>query len=119
MRRHKFGAVATTVDGRRFASKKEAKRYSDLRALERGGYIVGLELQPEFEMRAENGKKVGVYRADFAYWQKAGSEHVLPRSQPLAGLTYIIEDVKGFKTPMYRLKKRHVEAQYGITIHEV
>jgi hypothetical protein len=27
--------------------------------------------------------------------------------------------VKGFKTPLYRWKKKHVEAQYGITIREV
>jgi hypothetical protein len=31
----------------------------------------------------------------------------------------VVEDVKGMRTPMYRWKKKHVEAQYGITITEV
>lgn len=32
---------------------------------------------------------------------------------------YVVEDVKGFKTPLYKWKKKHVEAQYGITIREI
>lgn len=116
---HKYHAIPTEVDGIRFASKKEARRYQDLRVCERGGYIIGLELQPAFELRSEDGKKIGTYKADFAYWQKQGSEHVLPRTPALTALTYTVEDVKGFKTPLYRWKKKHVEAQYGIEIREI
>src|SRR3990167_2292221 len=37
IRTHKYGAVPTVVDGIRFASKKEARRYSVLRLLEKAG----------------------------------------------------------------------------------
>ena len=121
IRTHKYGAVQTVVDGIRFASKKEARRYSVLRLLEKAGEIEDLTLQPKFAlhvpstsgqvMRAAKALtqggmfKIGEYRGDFAYLDyKRGR---------------IVEDVKGFKTPMYRWKKKHVEIQYGITIHEI
>jgi hypothetical protein len=31
----------------------------------------------------------------------------------------VVEDVKGFRTPLYRLKKKLIEAQYGIAIIEI
>jgi hypothetical protein len=106
--RSKYNAKRTVVDGITFASKKEAKRYGELKLLERGGRILGLELQPAFDLRAKGGGKVGVYRADFAYHEKV-----------VGGTRWVVEDVKGFKTPVYRLKKKHLEAQYGIQITEV
>lgn len=120
-RQHKYRAKSVEIDGVRFASKKEGRRYTDLKMLQRGGYIVGLEIHPKFEMCSENGQKVGVYTADFAYWQKVGTEHVLPRKHRLTGMTYFVEDVKSSatRTTAYRLRKRIVEAQYGIEIQEV
>lgn len=105
---HKYGAKPTEVDGIRFASQKEARRYQELKLLEKAGEIIGLELQPEFQLRAKGGEKIGIYRPDFAYFAKARN-----------GTTWVIEDVKGFRTPLYRWKKKHVEAQYGIQIREV
>lgn len=133
-RRHKYGAKATVVDGIRFASKKEANRYGELKLLERAGHIKDLELQPsfdlivvEFTVRArlkeaaariagraapkDTRHKVGVYRADFRYRERALSESENDRT--------VVEDVKGVKTAVYKLKKRMVEAQYGIEIVEV
>ena len=118
--RSKYGAVKTTVDGIRFDSKKEAVRYCELKLLEKAGEIEDLELQPVFPllvpstsgrvMRAakaivQGGTfQIGEYRGDFKYLDyKRGR---------------IVEDVKGFKTPLYRWKKKHVEAQYGIQIRE-
>jgi len=114
-KRHKYGAIPTEVDGIRFASKKEAKRYGELKLLEKASEIIGLELQPEFELwtstgKAHSPKPIGVYRADFRY--------VVPGYRPILDLV-VVEDVKGFKTPLYRWKKKHVEAQYGITITEI
>lgn len=114
MSQHKYRAKATIVDGIRFASKKEARRYQELRLLEKAGEIRELQLQPEFDLLApgrcdgslHRGVKVGKYVADFRY--RAGRNGLL-----------VIEDVKGFKTPLYRWKKKHVEAQYGIEIREV
>ena len=117
---HKYRAKPTEVDGVRFASQKEARRYAELKLLERAGEIWDLELQPRFPLcvpsttgtvmgaaKALAGTfdgRIGEYRGDFAYHDKSGR---------------VVEDVKGFKTPLYRWKKRHVEAQYGIEIREV
>lgn len=110
-RAHKYGAKPTQVDGIRFDSKKEARRYMELTLLQKAGAIQGLELQPVFPLwvsstvhqRAEP-TKIGEYHGDFSYW---------------IGLERVVEDVKGYKTPLYRWKLKHVEAQYGIKIQEV
>ena len=111
MKRHKYGAIPTTVDGIRFDSKAEAKRYGELKLLEKAGEIKELQLQPRFELMApERGSgfdvRIGDYVADFRY--REGPKGLLK-----------IEDVKGVKTALYRWKKKHVEAQYGITITEI
>ena len=103
---HKYGAVRTTVDGISFASKAEAKRYGELKLLEKAGQIGGLELQPRFPLE-HRGIKLTTYIADFSYWTMG---------QPPQR---VIEDVKGMKTAVYRLKKKLVEAHYGITITEI
>lgn len=104
MRKNKYNAAKTTIDGIEFASKREAKRYSDLKLLQRAGEISNLELQPSFPITI-NGQKVCTYKADFQYMTPNGM---------------IVEDVKGFKTPAYRLKKKLVEAVYqGVKITEI
>ena len=103
-RASKYRAVPTAVDGITFASKREAAHYSLLRLLERNGDLTDLELQPVYPVTV-NGKSICKYVADFRYRDKAGRVH--------------IEDVKGVKTPIYRLKKKLVEAIYSIQIEEV
>ncbi len=100
---NKFGAVKTTVDGITFDSKREAVRYGELKLLARGGVIRNLELQPSFTFH-HNGKKIFTYRADFAYFE---------------GERRTLEDVKGVRTPVYKLKKKLVEAHWNVTIVEV
>ncbi len=103
-RANKFRAVKTVVDGATFASKAEARRYNELRLMERAGDISRLELQPKFPVHI-NGVLVCTYIADFAYFTSSQR---------------VVEDVKGVKTPVYRLKKKLVEAVYpGVTIVEV
>lgn len=112
----KYRAVPTVVDGIRFASQKEARRYQELKLLERAGEIRGLVLQPRFPLWAHTGQaqadpiRVGEYRGDFVFEERCQKTRVWCQ---------VVEDVKGVKTPLYRWKKRHVEAQYGITIREV
>lgn len=114
-RRSKYGAIATVVDGIRFASKKEARRYQELRLLQRINEIDDLEVQPEYPLRVslhglpQVEVAIGTYRGDFRY-------------RSMRDGLVVVEDVKGgaaTKTPLYRWKKKHVEAQYGITIREV
>ena len=103
---NKYRAIKTTVDGITFDSKAEARRYRELRTLEKAGAIRGLELQPEFPITARNGERVATYRADFAYLEEGQR---------------VIEDVKSSptRTPVYRLKKKLVEAEHGVVITEV
>jgi hypothetical protein len=108
-RPHKYGAKATTIDGHTFPSKREAARYAELRLLEKAGEITSLVLQPRFSLHVGNDcavEPIGEYRADFSYWD-------------CRRYVTVVEDAKGFKTPLYRWKKKHVMAQYGIEIKEV
>src|SRR4051812_28082113 len=110
--RSKYRAVRTEVDGIVFASKREAKRYSELKMLRDSGHIFLLVRQPRYRL-VVNGKHCGDYVADFEYFpMKAGGTEYDPGRK-------VIEDVKGVKTPVYRLKKKLVEAIYGIEIREV
>ena len=109
----KYRAIRTMVDGIYFDSKREANRYSELKMMEKAGIINSLKLQPEFKC-VVNGKKVCTYKADFEYLMV---DDIGPQGQISY---YIVEDVKGFKTPVYRLKKKLVEACYpGTVIKEI
>jgi hypothetical protein len=99
----KYRNIKTEVDGIVFDSKAEAKRYAELRLLEKANEISDLRLQPKFNCKI-HGQKICTYRADFDYY---------------VGGQWVVEDVKGFRTPLYRLKKKLVEALYGIEIREV
>ena len=126
--RSKYKAVKTTIDGITFDSKKEAKRYTELKLLEKTGMISHLELQPEYKIII-NGVKVCTYRGDFQYFTVRREDEKPYRNskgelvvQTMTGDPegHILEDVKGFKTPIYRLKKKLVEACYpGTQIVEV
>lgn len=116
MSQHKYGAKPTTVDNIRFASQKEMRRYQELKLLEKAGLIRDLTVQPSFRLEvptAGDDEHIGEYRADFQYRELQIDEGGFSGRWRL-----VIEDVKGFKTPLYRWKKKHVEAQYGITIFE-
>lgn len=98
MRFHKYGAKKTEVDGITFDSKSEAKRYQELKLLERGGAIKNLSLQPRFMLQEgfvniHTGKKERAieYVGDFQYDEN--------------GIT-IVEDCKGFKTSDYKIKRK-------------
>ena len=102
VRTDKIGKQERTFDGILFDSKKECRRYSELKILERRGDISGLEVQPEFLIEV-NGIKVCKYIADFRYREKG---------------KIIVEDVKGIRTPLYRIKKKLMAAVFGIEIKE-
>lgn len=106
VRRSKYRAVPCVVDGWRFDSQAEGNRYRELVLLGLSGAIDNLELQPTYPLIV-NGVLVGTYRADFAYRDLR------------AGGALVVEDVKGFRTPVYRLKKRMVEALHGVEIREI
>jgi hypothetical protein len=103
-RQSKYKNERTEVDGISFASKREANRYAELKLLEKSGEISCLEMQKRFKLRA-GGKAIGSYVADFSYINRVED--------------WIVEDAKGVSTPLYKWKKRHFEAEYGVEIREV
>lgn len=105
MARSKYGARPTFVDGIRFASMAEATHYAELKLLLRAGKIVDLVLQPRYPLTV-NGIEVGTYIADFGY----------TITEPRAAQSAVVVDVKGFDTPVSRLKRKIAEAIYGIHI---
>ena len=85
---NKFGAVKVKRDGYTFDSKAEARRYGDLKLMERSGDISGLAVHPRFKIlegRTWNGKRYQAahYTADFQYRE---------------GNKIVVEDVKSSAT---------------------
>lgn len=102
----KYKAKKVQVDGITFDSKREARRYCELRLLERAGEIRELELQKKYELIPKQGKERAVhYIADFVYKDKSGAE--------------IVEDTKGFRTPDYVIKRKLMKWVHGIEIKEI
>jgi hypothetical protein len=106
--RSKYHAKKTTVDGITFDSKREADRYLVLKGMEEDGAIEDLrrqvryEIVPAFDVDGKHYRSV-FYVADFVY-REDGHE--------------VIEDVKGMKTDVYRLKSKLVAYRYGMNIRE-
>lgn len=101
-RKSKYGNKKTIRDGKTFDSKKEADRYDVLKMEYFAGAIQELRLQVVNPI-VVNGVKVCSYRSDFEYVRDGKR---------------ICEDVKGFKTGIYRLKKKLMKACYGADILE-
>lgn len=100
----KYHSKKVIVDGIEFDSKKEGKRYQELKLLEKVNEIRDLQLQKVFELQPafkKNGKtyRKTTYKADFYYFSIKDNK-------------YIVEDVKGFKTEVYKLKKKMFEYKY-------
>mgnify|MGYP001618322077 CR=1 FL=1 len=126
-RQSKYRAVPTTVEGIRFHSKREAARYQELRLLEKAGSIHRLRCQPELLLSVPDGSGlkawsggrpaiiIGAYRGDFEYCECLAPPEQCKRPQAQR----VIEDVKGYDTPLSRWKRKHAESEYGIVIQVV
>lgn len=98
----KYGNRKTIVDGIKFDSAKEAKRWGVLKLMERAGEISNLQRQVKFELN-EGGTHSVKYIADFVYWKKGQT---------------IVEDCKGFRTAIYKKKKKLMLKVHHIEILE-
>lgn len=107
----KYKNERTEIDGHKFDSIKEAEYYLILKDREKKGEIRYLKLQYPFEIQPSftdiNGKKIRAitYRADFYFYDCTLK-------------SWRIIDVKGFKTDVYKLKKKLL-AYRNIIIEEV
>lgn len=108
--RSKYHAKKTCVDGITFDSRREADRYLILKSMEEAGAIEDLrrqvryELVPAFDVDGRHYRPV-FYVADFVYIDKETGEEV-------------VEDVKGMRTDVYRLKSKLFARRYGKVIKE-
>lgn len=107
----KYHNKKVEYDGYTFDSIRERNYYIKLKLLEKAGKIKELELQKEFELQPsfklnnKTSRKI-TYRADFTYKTTEDDKlHVI--------------DVKGFRTDVYRLKKKLFEYKYRIEIEEI
>lgn len=108
-RESKYHNRKTTVDGIMFDSRKEAVRYRELRLLERAGEIRNLRLQVKYEIIPKMGKERATYYiADFVYEERKDGRWET-----------VVEDCKGMKTDVYKLKKKLMRHVHGIEIREV
>lgn len=112
----KYRNVKTVVDGHVFASKKEARRYRELRYLCKVGEINDLQIHPIYWLDF-NGHVICKYVADFSYITKGEVIASDGKRTP----EVVVEDVKSkpTKTPVYRLKAKLFRAIYGFPITEV
>ena len=104
-----------TVNNEVFDSKKEARRYVELKALEKLGRISGLERQKKFilipSQKDENEKTIErecSYIADFVYVENNKT---------------VVEDVKGYRGggayAVFTIKRKLMLEKYGIRVKEV
>lgn len=112
-------------DGESFDSKKEYRRYKELKLLERSGEITDLRRQVPYIVIPEHrepdiegprgGRKKGRmietavrYIADFVYFEKRRD----------GSWEQVVEDCKGMRTDAYRIKRKLMLHVYGIRIRE-
>jgi hypothetical protein len=124
--KNKYGARRVVLDNHSFASALEAKRYQELKLLERAGKILDLTLQPRFPLKID-GQKVGTYVADFLYVELVRT----PIAKHECGYSTIgdnihtaelavVEDAKGLVLPLYALKRGMFKQLYpGYIFREI
>lgn len=104
IKKNKYNAVKTKIDGIIFDSKAEAQYYSELLLLKKAGVVKSFVMQKDFTLQEaftrENGERIKAvrYKADFVVQYTDGHEEVV--------------DVKGMKTRVYINKKKQLLEKY-------
>lgn len=110
----KYHNQLTEIDGIKFHSRKESERYIILKLMEKSGGISNLQLQKKYVLipkisaikGVQKGQRECCYIADFVYVDNKTGETV-------------VEDVKGIKTEVYKIKKKLMRYIHGIIVQEV
>lgn len=122
----KYGNRKVMVDGIVFDSVREARRYKELKALEATGALRDLQRQVKYTLIPEQrdfcneiytrGRNKGCFKpgkllekecsyiADFVYTRDGKT---------------VVEDAKGVRTDVYRIKRKLMLWVHGIVVHEV
>ena len=124
----KYRNKKVEIDGITFDSGKEARRYSELKILEKAGKIKSLRMQERFLLIPSQFETVPT-----GDYYQVGSKKGIPKTKEVcvekavvyvADFTYIengktvVEDTKGFKTKDYIIKRKLMLYRYGIHITE-
>ena len=107
----KYHNKKVNYNGITFDSIKEKNRYIELKLLEKAGLIKDLKLQYEFELQPAftlKNKKIRKisYIADFYYFDNKLND-------------YVVEDTKGMRTEIYKIKKKIFQYKYKKEIIEL
>lgn len=116
--RSKYGNRKVNRDGMVFDSLHEARRWNELKMLEKAGEIKDLQRQVKFELLPKQYSKTEFtkakkprmierevsYIADFVYYE---SDRM------------VVEDAKGYRTDDYIIKRKLMLYIHGIEIKEV
>lgn len=102
----KYKNTPCVIGGESYRSKREAARHQDLLLLQRAGHIADLVREVPFVLAPavvlEKRKRPAIrYYADFVYTDVTSGR-------------VVVEDAKGARTPVYKLK-RHLMA----TVHSI
>lgn len=104
MAKSKYGNKQTVLNGKVFDSRREARRFAELDLMQKAGLITDLRLQVPFELIPKIGSERAVYYiADYVYKENGET---------------VVEDCKGCRTDVYRIKRKLMLYRYGITIKE-
>lgn len=120
----KYGNARITRKGKRFDSGIEMLRYDYLCKLEKKGIISNLHRQVIFELVptiyvSPDGKMLSI-RKQSREWRLAerGVSYIADFTYMHNGVE-VAEDVKGFRTDAYIIKRKLMLYRHGISIHEV
>jgi hypothetical protein len=99
----KYNNKIVNLDGIKFSSKAEARRYGELKLMHEAGIIHKLVVHPRYTLLDPfevNGIKYRgiVYEGDFSYIENG---------------VQICEDCKGFRTAVFNLKEKLFINRYG------
>ncbi len=104
MAKSKYGNKQTVLNGKMFDSRREARRFMELDLMQKAGLISDLRLQVPFELVPKIGSERAVYYiADYVYKENGET---------------VVEDCKGCRTDVYRIKRKLMLYRYGIEIKE-
>lgn len=99
-RKNKFGNKKIQTDDGAFDSQAEYARWLELKFIRQAGCIAHLERQKPFQLSTCK------YYSDFYYFD-------------IAKQAWVVEDVKGVRTDVYKLKKKMMKAELGLEIIEI
>lgn len=121
----KYHSQKTIVDGIIFQSKKEGRRYFELRLMEKAGKIADLQRQVKYVLIPAQYEGTGEYYKKGIHKGEEKKRLVEHEISYVADFVYeqdgetIVEDTKGYRTDIYIAKRKMMLYFHGIKIKEI